>query len=159
MKPAPVTILLLVCLVSMITTTVFGAPYERNVAKQVNQVVFGKVESVRNITQTQVVEAQHTGWKTLGGALLGGLIGNQFGSGHGREIATAVGALAGAGTVQAMDQGSTTRQYQLVELLIQNEQGKLINVIQDYDASMVFSQGDKVRILYFDDGVRVDKTY
>jgi len=147
-----------VCLVFTATTTAFGEPYERNVAKQVNQVVFGKVESVRNITQTQVVESQHSGWKTLGGALLGGLIGNQFGSGHGREIATAVGALAGAGTMQAMEQGST-RQYQLVELLIQSEQGKLINVIQDYDASMVFTQGDKVRILYFDDGVRVDKTY
>ena len=158
MKLARTMIVLLVCLVFTATTTAFGAPYERNVAKQVNQVVFGKVESVRNITQTQVVESQHSGWKTLGGALLGGLIGNQFGSGHGREIATAVGALAGAGTMQAMEQGST-RQYQLVELLIQSEQGKLINVIQDYDASMVFRQGDKVRILYFDDGVRVDKTY
>lgn len=158
MKLARTMIVLLVCLVFTATTTAFGEPYERNVAKQVNQVVFGKVESVRNITQTQVVESQHSGWKTLGGALLGGLIGNQFGSGHGREIATAVGALAGAGTMQAMKQGST-RQYQLVELLIQSEQGKLINVIQDYDASMVFTQGDKVRILYFDDGVRVDKTY
>lgn len=158
MKLARTMIVLLVCLVFTATTTAFGVPYERNVAKQVNQVVFGKVESVRNITQTQVVESQHSGWKTLGGALLGGLIGNQFGSGHGREIATAVGALAGAGTMQAMEQGST-RQYQLVELLIQSEQGKLINVIQDYDASMVFTQGDKVRILYFDDGVRVDKTY
>jgi len=158
MKLARSMIVLLVCLVFTATTTAFGEPYERNVAKQVNQVVFGKVESVRNITQTQVVESQHSGWKTLGGALLGGLIGNQFGSGHGREIATAVGALAGAGTMQAMEQGST-RQYQLVELLIQSEQGKLINVIQDYDASMVFTQGDKVRILYFDDGVRVDKTY
>ncbi len=158
MKLARTMIVLLVCLVFTATTTAFGEPYERNVAKQVNQVVFGKVESVRNITQTQVVESQHSGWKTLGGALLGGLIGNQFGSGHGREIATAVGALAGAGTMQAMEQGST-RQYQLVELLIQSEQGKLINVIQDYDASMVFTQGDKVRILYFDDGVRVDKTY
>jgi Outer membrane lipoprotein len=158
MKHASVMIVLLVCLVFAATTMAFAAPYERNVARQVNQVVFGKVESARNITQTQVIESQQSGWKTLGGALLGGLIGNQFGSGHGREIATAVGALAGAGTVQSMDQGGT-RQYQLVELLIQSEQGKLINVIQDYDASMVFTQGDRVRILYFDDGVRVDKSY
>lgn len=47
----------------------------------------------------------------------------------------------------------------LVELLIRNEQNGLINVIQDYDPAMVFMNGDKVRILYFDDGVRVDKTY
>lgn len=47
----------------------------------------------------------------------------------------------------------------LVELLIRNEQDGLINVIQDYDPAMVFASGDKVRILYFSDGVRVDKTY
>ena len=72
-------------------------PYRRNEARAVNQVVFGKIDSVRNITQTQVEESEHSGWKTLGGALLGGLLGNQFGGGHGREVATAVGALAGAG--------------------------------------------------------------
>lgn len=74
------------------------------------------------------------------GALLGGLIGNQFGSGHGREIATAVGALAGAGTAQALAQGES-HQYQLVELLIRDEKGKLINVIQDYDAAMALPDG------------------
>lgn len=152
-------LLIIASLLGLVTATpTLSAPYERNVARPVNEVIFGKVESVRNITQTQVVESQHSGWKTLGGALLGGLIGNQFGSGHGREIATAVGALAGAGTVQALAQGES-HQYQLVELLIRDEKGKLINVIQDYDAAMLFQTGDSVRILYFSDGVRVDRRY
>ena len=151
----------LIITVLLMLVTVAGvqaAPYQRNVAKPVNQVVFGKIDSVRNITQTQVVESEYNGWKTLGGAVLGGLVGNQFGSGHGREIATAVGALVGAGATQAWTQPQS-REFQLVELLIRNEKGKLINVIQDYDAAMVFSAGDPVRILYFDDGVRVDKTF
>ena len=135
-----------------------AAPYQRNEARAVNQVIFGKVDSVRNITQTQVEESQHSGWKTLGGALLGGLLGNQFGDGHGREVATALGALAGAGAAQAWTQPQS-REYRLVELLIRDEKDKLINVIQDFDANMVFVAGDKVRILYFDDGVRVDKAY
>ena len=135
-----------------------AAPYQRNEARAVNQVIFGKVDSVRNITQTQVEESQHSGWKTLGGALLGGLLGNQFGDGHGREVATALGALAGAGAAQAWSQPQS-REYRLVELLIRDEKDKLINVIQDFDANMVFAPGDKVRILYFDDGVRVDKAY
>lgn len=135
-----------------------AAPYQRNEARAVNQVIFGKVDSVRNITQTQVEESQHSGWKTLGGALLGGLLGNQFGDGHGREVATALGALAGAGAAQAWTQPQS-REYRLVELLIRDEKDKLINVIQDFDANMVFVSGDKVRILYFDDGVRVDKAY
>lgn len=50
-------------------------------------------------------------------------------------------------------------EYKLVELLIETDSGHLVDVIQDVDPNMLFSRGDKVRILYFDNGVRVDKTY
>ena len=152
-------ILIVSSLLGFVTAPAWAAPYERNTARPVDQVVFGQVDTVRNITQRQVLESEHTGWKTLGGAVLGGLLGNQFGGGHGREIATAVGALAGAAAVQHYQSGGSVVENQLVELLIRNEQNGLINVIQDYDPAMVFAQGDKVRILYFSDGVRVDKTY
>ncbi|MFM5139143.1 outer membrane lipoprotein [Aeromonas rivipollensis] len=154
------TIILIVSsLLGFVTAPAWAAPYERNTARPVDQVVFGQVDTVRNITQRQVLESEHTGWKTLGGAVLGGLLGNQFGGGHGREIATAVGALAGAAAVQHYQSGGSVVENKLVELLIRNEQDGLINVIQDYDPAMVFARGDKVRILYFSDGVRVDKTY
>ena len=65
----------------------------------------------------------------------------------------------GAAAAQQYQSGGTVVENKLVELLIRNEQNGLINVIQDYDPAMVFMNGDKVRILYFDDGVRVDKTY
>lgn len=152
-------ILIVSSLLGFVTAPAWAAPYERNTARPVVQVVFGQVDTVRNITQRQVLESEHTGWKTLGGAVLGGLLGNQFGGGHGREIATAVGALAGAAAVQHYQSGGSVVENKLVELLIRNEQDGLINVIQDYDPAMVFARGDKVRILYFSDGVRVDKTY
>lgn len=152
-------ILIVSSLLGFVTAPAWAAPYERNTARPVDQVVFGQVDTVRNITQRQVVESEHTGWKTLGGAVLGGLLGNQFGGGHGREIATAVGALAGAAAVQHYQSGGSVVENKLVELLIRSDQGGLINVIQDYDPAMVFARGDKVRILYFSDGVRVDKTY
>ena len=152
-------ILIVSSLLGFVTAPAWAAPYERNTARPVDQVVFGQVDTVRNITQRQLLESEHTGWKTLGGAVLGGLLGNQFGGGHGREIATAVGALAGAAAVQHYQSGGSVVENQLVELLIRNEQNGLINVIQDYDPAMVFAHGDKVRILYFSDGVRVDKTY
>lgn len=72
-----------------------NAAYERNVAKPVNQVIYGSVDSVRYITQQEVIQSKSNGWKTLLGATIGGLIGNQFGGGTGREVATAVGALTG----------------------------------------------------------------
>ena len=152
-------ILIVSSLLCFVTAPAGAEVYQRNTARPVNQVVFGQVETVRNITQRQILESEHSGWKTLGGAVLGGLLGNQFSGGHGREIATAVGALAGAAAAHQYQSGETVVENKLVELLIRNEQNALINVIQDYDPAMVFANGDKVRILYFDDGVRVDKTY
>ncbi|EHA1077000.1 glycine zipper 2TM domain-containing protein [Vibrio alginolyticus] len=138
---------------------VANAAYERNVAKPVNEVVYGKIDSVRYITQQEVVQSKSNGWKTLLGATIGGLVGNQFGGGTGREVATAVGALAGAAVAQNQSNYQYTVEYKLVELLIKVKGDKLINVIQDVDKKMLFSRGDEVRILYFDDGVRVDITY
>ncbi|TBT36071.1 glycine zipper 2TM domain-containing protein [Vibrio parahaemolyticus] len=136
-----------------------NAAYQRNVAKPVNEVVYGKIDSVRYITQQEVVQSKSNGWKTLLGATIGGLVGNQFGGGTGKEVATAVGALAGAVVAQNQSNYQYTVEYKLVELLIKVKGDKLINVIQDVDKNMLFSRGDEVRILYFDDGVRVDLAY
>ncbi|HAS6171881.1 TPA: glycine zipper 2TM domain-containing protein [Vibrio vulnificus] len=132
------------------------ANYERNVAKPVNKVIYGEVESVRYISQQEIMRSQAEGWKTLLGATIGGLVGNQFGGGTGKEVATAIGAVVGAVIVQNQGQSEYRIEYQLVELLIETEKGQLINVIQDVDKNMLFNHADKVRILYFDDGVRVD---
>ncbi|MGR2999992.1 glycine zipper 2TM domain-containing protein [Vibrio vulnificus] len=132
------------------------ANYERNVAKPVNKVIYGEVESVRYISQQEIMRSQAEGWKTLLGATMGGLVGNQFGGGTGKEVATAIGAVAGAVIVQNQGQSEYRIEYQLVELLIKTEKGQLINVIQDVDKNMLFNRADKVRMLYFDDGVRVD---
>lgn len=133
-----------------------NASYERNVAKPVNKVIYGEVQSVRYITHQEVQRSQGNGWKTLLGATIGGLVGNQFGGGSGKEVATAVGAMAGAAIAHNQSRSEYQVDYQLVELLIQSEQGVLINVIQDVDKNMLFNPGAKVRILYFDQGVRVD---
>lgn len=136
-----------------------NAAYQRNTARPVNQVLFGSVDTVRYITQQDIVKSQGSGWETLLGAVVGGVIGNQFGGGSGKEVATAVGAVAGAGVARSHANQEYRIEYKLVEILIKTEDGKLIDVIQDIDSNMLFELGDKVRILYFDDGVRVDKEY
>ena len=136
-----------------------AAPYNRNQARAVNEVVFGQVDSVRYISYQDVVTSQRNGWETLLGGVIGGLVGNQFGDGSGREVATAVGVIAGAGIAHERQPTQHVVDYQLVEILIKVDDGRLIDVIQDVDNTMRFSRGDDVRILYFDDGVRVDKTY
>jgi len=136
-----------------------NASYNRNQARPVNEVVYGKVDSVRYITQEEIIQSQGSGWETLLGAAVGGLIGNQFGGGTGKEVATAVGAVAGAGVARNRSNTQFKVEYKLVEILIATDNGKLIDVIQDADKNMQFSRGDEVRILYFDDGVRVDIAY
>ncbi|MGY5613130.1 glycine zipper 2TM domain-containing protein [Vibrio brasiliensis] len=136
-----------------------NAAYQRNTARPVNEVVFGQVDTVRYITQQEIVKSQGSGWETLLGAVVGGVVGNQFGGGTGKEVATVVGAVAGAGIARSNANQVYRMEHKLVELLIETEQGKLIDVIQDIDSRMLFEKGDKVRILYFDDGVRVDKEY
>ncbi|WP_159738978.1 outer membrane lipoprotein [Vibrio atypicus] len=136
-----------------------NAAYQRNTARPVNEVLFGKVDTVRYITQQEIVKSQGSGWETLLGAVVGGVVGNQFGDGRGKEVATAVGAIAGAGVARNHANQEYRVEYRLVEILIKTDKGKFIDVIQDVDSRMLFERGDDVRILYFDDGVRVDKAY
>ncbi|WP_229256925.1 glycine zipper 2TM domain-containing protein [Duganella lactea] len=52
----------------------------------------GVVESVRQIEH----RPEGSGVGAVGGAVLGGLLGNQVGGGHGRQLATVAGAVGGA---------------------------------------------------------------
>ncbi|WP_299014300.1 glycine zipper 2TM domain-containing protein [uncultured Photobacterium sp.] len=149
----------LLMLLLLLPVVAIAAPYNRNEARTVNEVVFGEVDSVRYITHQEVINSQRNGWETLLGGVIGGLIGNQFGGGTGREVATAVGAVAGASIAHNRQPTQKVVNYRLVELLIKVDDGRLIDVIQDVDQQMLFQRGDGVRILYFNDGVRVDKTF
>ncbi len=136
------------------------AQYNRNQAVPVEQVRYGEVESVREIQRSELIEDRDHGWKVFGGALIGGLIGNQFGGGSGRDVATVLGALAGAGVAQNRSPGQRVVQYRLQELIILTEAGERLMVVQDYDPGMVHHAGDPVRVIYLAGGqVRVDRVY
>ena len=71
------------------------ADYDRNEAVPVEKVLFGSVMSVRTINQETLIQDKNNGWHTFGGALIGGVIGHQFGGGSGRDVATILGAIIG----------------------------------------------------------------
>ena len=136
------------------------AGYERNKAVPVQQVLFGEIKSVRNITEQELVEDKNSGWKTFGGALLGGVIGNQFGGGSGRTAATILGSVLGGSVAHNRQQEQRYNEYHLVELMIKVENGEQFMVVQDRDSQMHFNRGDKVRLVYLSDNtVRVDTAY
>ncbi len=134
------------------------ADYDRNTAVPVEKVLFGKVSSVRNITQKELIQDKNQGWKVFGGALVGGIIGNQFGDGHGRDIATVLGAIIGGNIANEQNSKSKERIILLVELMIKIDQSDEYMVIQDFDPKMVFHSGDAIRMIYLQGGtVRIDK--
>ena len=146
------------CLFTVIISPAVSADYERNKAVPVEKVLFGKVHSVRNITQQELIEDKNKGWKTFGGAILGGAIGSQFGSGSGRNVATVLGALIGASASHNKNPQYREKIYHLVELMIKTDDGKEYMVVQDYDRSMIFKATDEIRMIYLANrSVRIDK--
>jgi len=151
--------ILLLFSIVFFTTNTF-AEYDRNKAVPVGKVLFGSVISVRNITQEELIKDKHNGWRTFGGALMGGIIGNQFGGGSGRDVATILGAIIGGNMTNNNQKQPKRRVIRLVELLIKVESGEQFMVIQDFDSQMRFHSTDKVRMIYLaNDTVRIDKQY
>ena len=92
-------LLTFLCFFTVLLSSTVSADYDRNKAVPVEKVLFGKVLTVRNITEQEIIEDKNKGWKVFGGALVGGAIGSQFGSGSGRDVATILGALIGGDLV------------------------------------------------------------
>ena len=134
------------------------ADYDRNKAVPVEKVLFGNVISVRNIHQEELIQDKNNGWHTFGGALIGGVIGNQFGGGSGKNVATILGAIVGGSIANNRHNQPKTVIIRLVELMIEVESGEQFMVIQDLDPQMIFHSSDKVRMIYLANStVRVDK--
>ncbi|MCP4991727.1 MAG: glycine zipper 2TM domain-containing protein [Colwellia sp.] len=150
-------------LLALLFSQASNADYDRNKAVPVEKVLFGNILSVRNISQEEIVKDKNSGWRTFGGALIGGVIGNQFGGGSGKDIATVLGAIAGGAMAKNHRQGKVVT-IRLVELMIEVEcaqrQCQQFMVIQDFVPQMVFNSQDAVRMVYLANGnVRIDKQF
>jgi outer membrane lipoprotein SlyB len=98
----------------------------------------GVVENIRETTR----KAQPSGLGVIAGGILGGLIGNQVGGGHGRDVATVVGAIGGGFAGNEVEKSSRgTQQYQIVVRL---DDGSSRVITQDSMPS--WHIGDRVRL-------------
>ena len=99
----------------------------------------GNVESIREIN----TRAQGSGIGAAGGAILGGLLGNQVGGGHGRQLATVAGAVGGA-VVGNQVEGNmkATHSY---EIRVRLDDGSARTFHQQNAPG--WHQGDRVRVV------------
>ncbi len=102
----------------------------------------GVVESVREIT----TRAQGSGVGAAGGAVVGGLLGNQVGGGRGKDVMTIVGAIGGAlAGNQIEGRVNATHSY---EIIVRLDDGSTRTMHQSTPSG--WHAGDRVRIV---DGV------
>lgn len=110
-------------------------------ARQVQTVTYGTLVSVRPVT-IQGGDGNNAAG-AIGGAVIGGFIGNTIGGGRGRNLATATGvvggAVAGQGVQSAMSRSNG------VELEVRRDDGTSIIVVQAQGTSQ-FRSGQRVAI-------------
>ena len=120
-------------------STLSGDVYSASEAKQVQSVSYGTLVSVRPVKIQGGDENNVIG--AIGGAVLGGFLGNTIGGGSGRSLATAGGAVLGGVAGQGV-QGAVNKSDG-VELEIRKDDGNTIMVVQKQAASR-YSVGQRV---------------
>jgi outer membrane lipoprotein SlyB len=99
----------------------------------------GRIESVHTVQS----QASPSGVGVVGGAVVGGLLGNQVGSGNGRTLATIAGAVGGGYAGNEVEKRThTTTTYQV---RVRMENGQMRNF--PYNNPPNWRQGDRVRVV------------
>lgn len=110
-------------------------------AQSVNQAVqpAGRVGTVEGVRQETVQNSGST-LGTVGGAVVGGVLGNQIGRGTGRTVATVGGAAGGAVVGNRLTSGSST----VWIVTVRYEDGTLATIEQTSQPPL--RTGDRVRV-------------
>nr|WP_300310810.1 glycine zipper 2TM domain-containing protein [Halomonas sp.] len=117
-----------------------GNVYSGNQAKAAQSVEYGTISSMRQVQ----IQAENSGiLGSGGGAIIGGLLGNQVGGGSGRTLATAAGAIGGAVAGSKIEQSAN--RVAAWELEVRKDNGQTVVVVQKADQP--FQVGQRVRLI------------
>lgn len=110
--------------------------------------VYGVIYSVRPTT-VQVANASGIG--LVGGAVAGGVLGNQVGKGSGRKWATVIGAVGGGMVGNEIEKRNNVSNVPGVEMQVRVDTGEMINIVQQ-DQGQGFRSGTRVRLIQSGNG-------
>jgi outer membrane lipoprotein SlyB len=117
--------------------TMAKAQYKASPAKPGSCIECGKVTSI--VVSDKAGEGSALG--VIAGGVAGALLGNQVGSGHGRQLATVAGAAGGAYAGKKIEEkAKSTKQW---TVHVQYDDGKQASFNFDHDPRML--SGDRVR--------------
>ena len=99
----------------------------------------GVIDSIREVT----AKGEGSGLGVVGGAIVGGLLGNQVGAGSGKDVATVAGAVGGAVAGNQIEKSvKSTKSY---DITVRFEDGSS-RVINEENGS-VWRPGDRVKVI------------
>jgi outer membrane lipoprotein SlyB len=151
MKSLAAIALLSFFLVSCAQNSLTGDTVSRGEAGRAQDVKTGTITSIRSVK----IEGGNLGG-TLVGAGVGGILGNQIGSGSGRTAATVGGAMVGGVAGSHVGQNVTSRQG--LEIEVRLDGGGRKSIVQEVNPRENFAEGDRVRVITGDGG-RTRVTY
>lgn len=99
----------------------------------------GVIDSIREVT----TKGEGSGLGVIGGAVVGGLLGNQVGAGSGKDVATVAGAVGGAVAGNQIEKSvKSTKSY---DITVRFEDGSS-RVIHEENAP-AWRPGDRVKVI------------
>ena len=98
----------------------------------------GQIESVREI----VTRGEGTGLGVVGGAVVGGAIGNQVGAGRGKDLATVAGAVGGAVAGNEIEKRAKSTKSYAITVRLDDGSSRVINETN----TPTWRPGDRVKV-------------
>lgn len=122
------------------TESASGNVFSRDEARQAAEIYEGTVVDVRE----GKIEGSQSGIGGIGGAAMGGAVGSTIGGGSGNTVATVGGAVLGALVGNAVEKGVTGENALQITVKL-DVNGKNIQVVQGKD--IAFTVGQRVRVV------------
>ncbi|MDR5867604.1 outer membrane lipoprotein [Halomonas koreensis] len=139
----PVLVLGILTLAGCANTAPYGGNvYTGDQAKAAQSVTFGTITALRRV-QIQADSRAGGLLGTGGGAVIGGLLGNQVGGGSGRTLATAAGVIAGSVAGSRIEESANL--IPAWEIEVRQDNGRSVVVVQKADQA--FEVGQRVRLI------------
>jgi outer membrane lipoprotein SlyB len=98
----------------------------------------GQIESVREI----VTRGEGTGLGVVGGAVVGGAIGNQVGAGRGKDLATVAGAVGGAVAGNEIEKRAKSTKSYAITVRLDDGSSRVINETN----TPTWQPGDRIKV-------------
>ena len=146
LKKYPLLLLLALTLLLPACASQTGSSYNRSQTREAMSVEYGVITQLNDA----IIEDDPQGLGTLGGGVLGGVLGSGFGGGKARIFTAAGGAIIGAILGTGIEKSMNTKAGQ--EIMVKLDSGRTIVVVQEIDNNELLVAGDRVRVLSAPDG-------